>query len=339
MARREFLQLAHTFDPKKHGIGGWYLSEKLDGMRAYWDGGFTRGILTSSIPFANTTKDYRRITPPRSTGLWSRYGKPIAAPEWFLDQLPENLPLDGELYAGRGNFQKLMSTVKKFDPVTSEWKDVTYKVFDIPSDKLMFLDGNISVPHWKAELDLESYAPSGRTKVLSFREVYARLQKMPESKIWQYVEQIRLPMQTSEAEEAIENILDTVTVNGGEGVVLRNPSSYWYPSRNNDLLKIKKWLDDEALVTGYVWGHGKLEGLMGALVVRWHGKTFELSGFTEAERVLSSRDGGRAYGEPGEEVSTVKVLNVQFPVGSIVTFKYRELTDSGIPKEARFWRK
>ena len=47
MSRREFLMLAHKFNPKKHRIGGWYMSEKLDGMRCWWDSGVTRGILKS----------------------------------------------------------------------------------------------------------------------------------------------------------------------------------------------------------------------------------------------------------------------------------------------------
>ena len=41
---REFVQLAQVYDPKKHGIAGWFVSEKLDGMRCLWDGGITRGL-------------------------------------------------------------------------------------------------------------------------------------------------------------------------------------------------------------------------------------------------------------------------------------------------------
>jgi len=337
--RREFLQLAHTYNPMKHGIGGWYVSEKLDGMRAYWDGGFTRGILTSQIPFANTSKDYRRITPPHSTGLWSRYGKPIAAPDWFLDALPQGIPLDGELYLGRGTFQTLMSTVKKFDPVDEEWKSVKFMAFDIPSDKFMFSNGRISVPHWKAELELTGYAPTGRTKLLNFRKVLAEFDNLPKSAVWDVLKQERLPMQTFEAEAAIDTLLTEVQEMGGEGLVLRDPSSVWYPARSHDLLKVKKWLDSEASVIGYTWGHGKLEGLMGNLIVKWRGQTFELSGFTDAERVLSDKDGGRdRYGVPGS-VADDATSNLQFKRGSLVTFKYRELTDAGIPKEARYWRK
>ena len=112
MARREFLQLAHTYDPVKHQVGGWYLSEKFNGMRAYWDGGYTRGKLTSQVPFANTTKDYRRVHSPHATGLWTRYGKAIFAPKWWLDSLPQGNALDGELYAGKGKFHRLCLLLK-----------------------------------------------------------------------------------------------------------------------------------------------------------------------------------------------------------------------------------
>jgi DNA ligase-1 len=142
MANREFLQLAQNYNPIRHGIGGWFASEKLDGMRAYWDGGISRGILTSQIKYANTAKDYRRLTPVRATGLWTRYAKPIAAPNWWLDLLPANVPLDGELYMGHGKFQELVSCVKKLEP-GPEWHSVCYMVFDVPSDYMMFAPGRI----------------------------------------------------------------------------------------------------------------------------------------------------------------------------------------------------
>ena len=37
MARREFLQLAKTYSPDKNKIGGWCVSEKLDGTRCFWE--------------------------------------------------------------------------------------------------------------------------------------------------------------------------------------------------------------------------------------------------------------------------------------------------------------
>ena len=78
MARnREFLQLCEYFDPKRDEVFGWYVSEKFDGMRALWDGGITRGHVASDVPWG--TESHRL-----STGLWSRYGKVISAPDWWL---------------------------------------------------------------------------------------------------------------------------------------------------------------------------------------------------------------------------------------------------------------
>ena len=82
---------------------GYWMSEKLDGVRAYWDG----------------------------TRLLTRNGNVIHAPKWFLSSLPK-IALDGELFAGRGAFQTTVSVVRKQQPVDSEWRTVRYEVFDAP---------------------------------------------------------------------------------------------------------------------------------------------------------------------------------------------------------------
>ena len=53
MSKREFLQLADHYDPAKHNVAGWFISEKLDGTRCFWDGGLSRGLPTDSIPWAS----------------------------------------------------------------------------------------------------------------------------------------------------------------------------------------------------------------------------------------------------------------------------------------------
>src|SRR5262249_53879808 len=127
--------------------GGWYLSEKLDGMRAYWDGGITRGMSCYEVPFANVEKDGRYVTPPKATGLWTRYGKPIQAPLWFLDELPK-FPLDGELTMGRGTFQDVISACRRIEPRDADWEKVSYRVFDLPDYGDTFRDGNLSTPNF-----------------------------------------------------------------------------------------------------------------------------------------------------------------------------------------------
>jgi DNA ligase 1 len=83
-------------------LTGWWMSEKLDGARAYWDG--TRFI--------------------------SRLGNAYRAPEWFCDGLPE-VPLDGELWIGRRMFQRTMSIVRRQD-ASDHWRQVRFVAFDAP---------------------------------------------------------------------------------------------------------------------------------------------------------------------------------------------------------------
>lgn len=82
---------------------GWWVSEKLDGVRAFWDG----------------------------VHLWSRRGKEWNAPQWFLDGLPSDLPLDGELWIGRGLFEYTSGVCRSNRQ--SEWEQVKYMVFDTPA--------------------------------------------------------------------------------------------------------------------------------------------------------------------------------------------------------------
>lgn len=81
----------------------YLVSEKLDGVRALWDG----------------------------TRLWFRSGLPIVAPRWFVERLPAT-PLDGELWLGRGRFEALSAAVRRGAAVDAEWRALRYEVFDLP---------------------------------------------------------------------------------------------------------------------------------------------------------------------------------------------------------------
>ncbi|WFD45049.1 hypothetical protein MPSI1_003726 [Malassezia psittaci] len=87
----------HVQDPS-----GLWISEKLDGVRALWDG----------------------------KQLWSRRGKQWNAPRWFLDLFPEDLPLDGELWIDRGRFEYTSGVCRSNSQ--KGWDCVKYMVFDTP---------------------------------------------------------------------------------------------------------------------------------------------------------------------------------------------------------------
>ena len=90
---------------------GYLVSEKLDGVRAVWDG----------------------------TVLRFRSGRVIDAPVWFTEKLPK-VALDGELWLGRGQFDALSGIVRKAKPVDAEWQQVNYMVFELPQDKAKFAE-------------------------------------------------------------------------------------------------------------------------------------------------------------------------------------------------------
>jgi DNA ligase-1 len=336
--RREFLQLAHVYDEKKHGIAGWFASEKLDGMRALWDGGITRGLVTSTVPWANTEKDKNETV---ATGLWSRLGKPIYAPDWWLSCLP-NYPLDGELWIERKGFQKLVSITKRtVNTLDTEWLDVKYMVFDCPSYEEILLPGTIKNPHYSKSID-EGVLDWVKKRTLvveppgSFKGRYDWLCKeLTENRIVKVHEQVQLPHSTDKARDLLDKKLIDITSVGGEGIMLRAPHMGWFPKRNTNILKVKPAYDAEATVVGYRSGKGKHLGRMGALIVQFGNVVFDLAGFTDEERILSDPDWCRRY--PGQ-VCDPAIKSNQFPVGSIVTFIYRELTDGGVPKEARYLR-
>ncbi len=352
MAKREFLMLAHVMRGDEP-IGSWFCSEKLDGCRAFWDGGFTRGQLCKDVPFANVEKDRRYQVQPRATGLWSRYGKAIQAPQWWLDRLPVGLPLDGELFLGRSEFQSLISIVKKIVP-GPEWNAVTYKVFDAPPYHAIFANGNMDNVNFRKKFVGIDYPRSGSgadaSRRWDFSSVYRFLCAAGiENDVLQVHPQTVLAPASARAREEVAERLASIITGAGEGLMLRHPTSFWVPQRSRQLLKAKGMLDAEAEVIGYVFGKetdkgSKLLGLMGAMIVKWNGRIFELSGFTDDERWIKHRSvatdqSGYDFGveHPGERVPE-PFHNPRFPIGSLVTFKYRELTDAGVPKEARYMR-
>lgn len=117
-------------------------------------------------------------------------------------------------------------------------------------------------------------------------------------------------------EQALKRTLDSVVARHGEGLMLHRADAPYVTGRNHALLKLKPQLDAEAKVIAHLPGKGKYQGKMGALLVETpDGVQFRLgTGFTDAERANPP------------------------PIGSQVTYIYRDLTNKGKPKFASFLR-
>lgn len=155
--------------------------------------------------------------------------------------------------------------------------------------------------------DLPQMATTFTERLWVLRTLVAQ-QGNPQLKV---LEQVRVS-----SEQALEQKLQRITAAGGEGVMLHRAASLYQARRTADLLKFKLTEDDEARVIGYVPGEGKYRGELGALLVRMgDGREFRLgTGFSDDER----------RNPP--------------PLGATVTFAYNGLTNTGLPRFARFLR-
>jgi DNA ligase-1 len=239
--------LAHVWDGEADPTG-WWMSEKLDGVRAYWDG----------------------------KQFLSRKNNIFYAPDWFLNGMPSH-PLDGELWIARKQFDRTSGLVRRQDQ-PAEWKEIRYLVFDAPDAKGSFED------RMKFLRDLAS----------SWKAQFAAVHDHA----------------VCTGPDHLVSELDRVTGLGGEGLMLRKPGSSYERTRSTTLLKVKRFLDAEAVVTGYEAGAGRHKGRLGALRARFgNGVEFKIgTGLKDKER----------ENPPA--------------VGSIVTVKYQELTKDGIPR-------
>ena len=233
----------------------YWISEKLDGVRAIWDG-----------------KRFK-----------FRSGNEVHAPEWFTRDFP-NLPLDGELWLGRGQFERLSGFVRKIQPVDEEWRQIRYMLFESPGAGGSF---------------------SQRMEHLRPRVAEAGIPWL------QVVEQFHVV-----DHKMLMAKLNAVVDQGGEGLMLHRADAPYRSGRNNDLLKLKPYLDREARVIAHLPGKGRLSGRLGALWVEdADGRRFRIgTGFSDAQRANPP------------------------PLGSLVTYRYRGLTGSRLPRFPSFLR-
>lgn len=236
-------------------VSQYLISEKLDGVRAYWDGKVLR----------------------------FRSGRPIQAPAWFIAALPARA-LDGELWMGRHQFERLSAAVRRQVPDDAEWRKITYHLYELPQG-----EGDFST----------------RLNTLN------QLQIQSQTTWLKVVPQTRVMNQA-----ALQQQLDAIVQAGGEGLMLHRADAIWQSGRSDVLLKFKPHFDDEAVVVAHEAGKGKYRGQLGALLVRT---------------------------KEGRELRLGTGLSDQLrkdppAIGTVVTFRYRDTTNTGLPKFASFLR-
>jgi DNA ligase-1 len=218
------LLLAQVYRPGLP-LQDYWVSEKYDGVRGFWDGRTLR----------------------------TRGGETVQAPAWFTAGWPE-VPLDGELWAGRGRFSHAQSTARLLLPDDAAWRQMRFMVFDLPGDKGTF----------------DQRLPALNTLVDGLGQPWV-----------QAVPQRRVPN-----DAALQALLLRTVRAGGEGLMLHRGASLYRAGRSDDLIKVKTHEDTEARVVAHLPGKGRHAGRLGALLVEMpSGQRFRLgAGFSDADR-------------------------------------------------------
>ena len=265
---RASLELLRLSEFKDQNVSGWLASEKLDGVRAYWDG----------------------------ENLLSRQGKKLNAPLSFTKNFPK-FALDGELYAKGLKFEEIQATVMDKLPDEKAWSRLKFHVFDV------------------------SEASGG---LLDRLEVLAKFLKNEPNDNLIIVKQIKMRDNVH-----FLKFTKDIIARGGEGAVVREPNAPYEQKRSKNALKFKKFKDAECEVVSINKGSGKYAKFAGSLTCK----------------ALGGKHGEEKAGEPkegtifkiGSGLSDEQRTNPP-KIGSIITYKFQNLTSYGKPRFPIFLR-
>ena len=239
---------------------------------------------------------YRARWIPEKRIFLSRNQKEFIAPEWFKDAMP-NVDLDGELFAGREFFQ-YMGTVRKKVPVDDEWKKIKYMVYDMPEEDNVF---------GERIKKLEEVVKDNGSDIVVFAKQIV-ITSIPQ----------------------MEKIYKTVLEKGGEGIMMKCPSSQYEDKRSNFMLKYKPSFDSEAVIVDYHMGNGKYDGVLGGFICK------PLLNYDTYS--IIDPDENHEFSISGMDDSIRESYKSTHPVGTIITYEYSGKTDSGKPRFPRYLR-
>lgn len=280
----------------------WIMSEKFDGYRAvfyYVDG---KGVFVS------------------------RSGKRYYPPKWFIDSMPpKNLlkkdKLDGELWAGRDNFED-MGIVRKKEPIDSEWGNIVYMVYDVINDTPTFVE---------RLKELKKYVSFCENK---WNDKKKKLMKAYPADAEHYKDTLcpieYTPQYKVTSLEMMDKYYEDILKEKGEGIMIKHPLCPYKKGRSSYLFKYKPVFDREAVITGHTKGKGKNKGKLGAFECQL------LINFDTYQAI--DEDPSHKFSMSGMDDEIRENYKKTHPVGTIVSFECSGYTAKGVPRFARYLR-
>ena len=251
--------------------------------------------------------------------MWSRKGKVIDIPDkinhQLCDMLSEGQCTDGELYVHGWTFQRIISAVKKKRKDTDL---LEYHIYDSPHEGLLFEDrivNNGEGYHSDSEI---SAPPDGNGDApFGFAPVPSGVHFPKHCQSWSIIgDRIKLvETYSSSSREEFDLYEKSMIKDGYEGMMARNKGSlYKFKNRSYDLQKVKRFLDGEYQIVGGKDGSGRESGLIIYRCITIEGNIFDV----------------RPRGSHEERREAFN--NLEEYKGKMLTVRYQELTDDGIPR-------
>lgn len=332
-----------NFDKKlleNGSLQGYVVSEKLDGVRALWDG----------------------------INLKSRSGKAFSPPKCWVENLPD-FALDGELFIARGKFEEVLSVVSKGDSQCEEckceeWSKVGYFIFDVPqaNQKSSAESSEKSYTLLERLALLESWLENRANKTNKISQA-----KTTQAKNSADLERTKasknpilhiIPQESVPSQEALQKKLKEVEKLGGEGLVIRKNSAPYERFRTTNAMKLKSYSDTECVVVAHNQGKGKFSHALGSLTCESlpldsattkSAKNTKNVDSTQPKKIKDSTDST----QPAPLTFPTHSRKIRFkigsgfsdkdraappPIGTTITYKYYGLTKNGLPRFPVFLR-
>lgn len=340
-----------NFDKKlleNGSLQGYVASEKLDGVRALWDG----------------------------ANLKSRSGKAFSPPKCWVENLPD-FALDGELFIARGKFEEVLSVVSKGDSQCEEckceeWSKVGYFIFDVPQANQK--SNAKSSADSSTESSEKSYTLLERLALLESwlenrtnKTNKANQAKTTEGKNSADLDSSKdgknpilhiIPQESVPSQEALQKKLKEVEKLGGEGLVIRKNNAPYERFRTTNAMKLKSYSDTECVVVAHNQGKGKFSHALGSLTCESlpldfattkSAKNTKNADSAQSNKIKDSTDSA----QPAPLTFPTHSRKIRFkigsgfsdkdraappPIGTTITYKYYGLTKNGLPRFPVFLR-
>jgi len=147
------LMLANIYpqDVDSFAVEDYWVSEKLDGVRARWDG----------------------------QQLLSKNGYKFAAPAWFCARFPE-MVMEGELWIERQSYEKVSSITSQLS-AHNGWRKIKLMLFDLPEQGGTFTERVSAMQQLVAVVDSDYLAMIPQFRVADQQQLRQRLNEVVEA--------------------------------------------------------------------------------------------------------------------------------------------------------------